>query len=93
MAQKNDGGSAFPRSMGNDALPPGVNALGTNFDFGATGMSLRDYFAAQAMEGLLSAEGVDNFYPHTEKGTRFQLLARDAVSHADALLEALGETS
>jgi len=39
--QKPDGGPAFPAQF---------------FDERATGMTLRDYFAAKAMQGLLSSE-------------------------------------
>ena len=48
MTTKNDGGPAFPG---------GVNEVYTNIEKGdptQSGMTLRDYFAARAMQGLLA---------------------------------------
>lgn len=42
---KNDGGPAFPA-----ITPPGENIYGTDV---TSGMSLRDYFAAQAISGMM----------------------------------------
>ncbi len=50
----NDGGSAFPS-------PPVLDANGGFWrpaDIGCEGMTLRDYFAAKAMQGLLSNPNV-----------------------------------
>lgn len=47
MTQK-DGGSAFP-------MPPVFAPEGGIFELGAQGMTLRDYFAAKAMQGLLAS--------------------------------------
>ena len=67
MTKKNDGGPAFP--VPNDA---NVN--------GQEGMTLRDYFAAKAMQGMVSAE----------YGERLDHLAWsiDAYELADAMLSA-----
>ncbi|MBQ0917491.1 hypothetical protein KBW71_03480 [Hydrogenophaga aromaticivorans] len=46
MAEINDGGPAFP----------GTEANGLNS--GWSGLSLRDYFAAKAMHGLMAMDGV-----------------------------------
>ena len=42
------------------------------------GMTLRDYFAAKAMQELLSQEGY----------AKFELVAQDAYKMADAMLQA-----
>lgn len=48
MTNQNNGGPAFPRS---ESLYPD----GTVSDPGALGATLRDYFAAKAVQGMLSA--------------------------------------
>jgi hypothetical protein len=65
----------------------------------ASELSRRDLIAAHALQGLLSAEGrtdgsCDPYYRTTTDRdgtvtTRYQLAARSAVAHADALIEAL----
>ena len=64
MTYNGDGGPAFPVANGPD----------TGWD---DGMSLRDYFAAKAMQGILSsdAEGVDFVY-----------IASSAYRLADAMI-------
>ena len=64
----NDGGPAFPRFC--------EDAWGKPFVTG--GMSLRDYFAAAAMQGILASR------PDYEK---FAHLATDAYAIADAMLK------
>ena len=65
MTKKNDGGPAFP--VPNDA---NVN--------GQEGMSLRDYFAAKAMQGLCA---------HPEMGhSPYVKIAEAAYHQADAML-------
>ena len=44
------------------------------------GMTLRDYFAAKAMQGLLSTEYF--------RGMPYKLVAEDAYRAADAMMEA-----
>ena len=66
MSEKDTGGFAFPR--------PG--------DFNPQqGMTLRDYFAAKAMQGLLSRVGTDKINLH-------DVLAQRTYQIADAMLEA-----
>ena len=73
--KRNPGGSAFP-------VHPNVNL---DLDKRWCGMTLRDYFAAKAMQALLSADrytgiiGVNN-YEHCR--------AEDAYKMADAMLKA-----
>ena len=67
MNKTNDGGPAFPVSI------PGCG------DNGASGMTLRDYFAAKIMQGFASDPTLD----WTASGT-----ATVAYKWADAMLEA-----
>jgi len=62
----NDGGPAFPALFGGEAFKPG--------------MTLRDYFAAQAMQSIVSV---------LNKGIRapdIPLMVQDAYAIADAML-------
>jgi hypothetical protein len=78
MSERNDSGSAFP------VLPPvdetGRSAVG--YPFPDPGMSLRDYFAAKAMQGLIAqARG-------TATSSQAVLGATWAYEMADAMLAA-----
>jgi hypothetical protein len=68
MKQQDDGGAAFPLNLGEPAQDMFVNS----------GMSLRDWFAGQALSGLIAA-GAQDF----EKGA---MIAREAYIAADAML-------
>jgi hypothetical protein len=68
VSDKNDGGSAFPVSYGPDGTP----------GYGC-GMTLRDWFAGQALAGL-SAEG--------ERFSRPENLTKTAFLLADLMLAA-----
>lgn len=76
----NDGGPAFAR--------PSVPIIeDQDRDFGQPGMSLRDYFAGQALVGLLAFPLMTAREPHL----RIQLtpeICRDAYAMADAMLQA-----
>jgi hypothetical protein len=65
-----NGGPAFPY------------VCGEKFDYG-TGMSLRDYFAAKAMQTLL----LDDNYDFSDR----DLIARKAYAFADAMLKERGQ--
>lgn len=67
MAKK-DGGPAFP--VRDDALL-------------SSGMSLRDYFAARAMQGIIAGEGATGEY-HEDS------VAESSYLMADAMLKARG---
>jgi hypothetical protein len=69
MSNTNTGGPAFPLHN------HGVQTLGLH----VTGMTLRDYFAAKAMQGLLAG---------SLKSSETQLIARDCYAMADAMLKA-----
>jgi hypothetical protein len=70
ITDKNTGGPAFP--------------IEVNSEMTCLGMTLRDYFAAKAMQGFCSTlTGVTN-------GTlpRWEILAMDAYTLADAMIKA-----
>ena len=75
MSYKYDGGQAFPRG-GYDGPD--------NHDGAVDGMPLRDYFAAKAMQGMLS-EGT-----LCGPGDHQKALAEIAYDYADAMLKARG---
>jgi hypothetical protein len=69
-----NGGPAFPR------VEPETAHEGMRSYFG---MTLRDYFAAKALEGIFANH---NTYPSTEQ--HFNNIAEDAYKAANAMLEA-----
>ena len=78
MSDTKDGGAAFP-------LHPGVAPDWT----ASAGMTLRDWFAGQALSGILTICVHDT----VEHGKFPQHIARNAYEIADAMLEARkGET-
>lgn len=73
-----DGGPAFPRPASTDEHEGPCNVYQDQ-----QGMTLRDYFAAKALQGLLASfAGVDCRMPEPEK------FAADAYAQADAMLKA-----
>lgn len=76
MDKIKDGGPAFPMP-GMTGLPNG------EFVYGDHGMTLRDYFAAKAMQGYLASMS-----PHTEPAEFASRIAEDAYTIADAMLAA-----
>ena len=81
---REQGGTAFPTSVSADS--------GGGLNHGAPGMTLRDYFAAKAMQGLLADsadrpdedESIDDFIEDT---------ATSAYMYADAMLAARSRKS
>jgi hypothetical protein len=71
MSDIKDGGPAFPTTQEN-----GCNS-------GEPGMTLRDYFAAKAMQTLLASE-----QPGDEEFATFDMYAHDAYKYADAMIKA-----
>jgi len=67
----NDGGSAFPHETHN------------GYD---SGMTLRDYFAAVALQGNLAGQSIDVGYYDGED--TWNKAAKDAYKAADAMLKA-----
>jgi hypothetical protein len=70
---------AFPRTAFN------ANGAVTTSDSEFHGMSLRDYFAAKAMQGMLSILIANDSAPY------FDVIAHDAYKQADAMLKVRGE--
>ena len=81
MSTQHDGGSAFP------LLPPlgpdGTSAVG--YPYVSAGMTLRDYFAAKALAGML-ANPQGDYSPLTKSAVLGY--AADAYACADAMLNA-----
>lgn len=67
MNTKDTGGPAFPTNYRHRANYPG--------------MELRDYFAAKAMQGFLTAEYASTYRP--------EVWAKDAYEMADAMVKAM----
>ena len=74
MSTIETGGPAFP-----------LQSIGPEFAPGYAGMTLRDYFAAKAMQGLVSGHfakyGHEDYWPRPE-------IASEAYEIADAMLAA-----
>jgi len=68
--QVNDGGPAFPQ--------PDLQFPNGEVQYGSPGMTLRDYFAAAALQGLLADGG----------GSSWEADAKNAYQAADAMLKA-----
>lgn len=68
MTNKNDGGAAFPQSGYERWAPEG-------------GMTLRDYFAAKALQGICA-------HPDTWGMQTPLIIAKECYTLADAMLEA-----
>lgn len=77
---------AFPcEAQGNRSVPPEHDHLQTGiYSSKFPGMTLRDYFAGQALTGLL-ADGVDF---HDDEGDGWNWHARASYAMADAMLAA-----
>lgn len=69
------------KELGNDKAFPLISSDGTGVN---QGMTLREYFAAKAMQGLLSNPGqIDT--------TNYKWVAENAIGYADALLAELSK--
>jgi hypothetical protein len=72
-----DGGPAFPLPVDDD------RDCCFRFSSGYGGMTLRDYFAAKAMQGMLACQ----VHPASDE----HMLSRDAYTVADAMIKARGK--
>lgn len=83
MTERNDGGPAFPQILGERYEPMSTE-----------GMSLRDYFAAKAMQGMLSNPYyMEEMYEYF-KGDNLKIgksICESAYAVADAMLKAREE--
>jgi hypothetical protein len=80
-----DGGPAFPINN-NDVI-----TIVTNNGNHPEGMSLRDYFAAKAMQGIISAHNENGEWTGVGDIEMNKIMAETAYSVADAMLEARGK--
>lgn len=87
MSARDDGGPAFPITPPLD-LHCGGSAAG--YDYPSPGMSLRDWFAGQAIAGLVvgCAGMLGNEFAAYAKGDCNAVLANRAYTLADAMLAA-----
>mgnify|MGYP001571670296 FL=1 len=91
-----DGGPAFPKAGHPPATATGPSGtISTTGDVGHDGMSLRDWFAGQAIQGFLANTNVVKLPPPDRGGgpyiVRLHEVVRLACDAADALLAALAE--
>jgi hypothetical protein len=81
MSEKNTGGPAFPVTCY-------VNVDGETFDSGIQGMSLRDYFAAKAMQAFLSNDNLLRASCEWHADGSETSIAVLAYDQADAMMKA-----
>ena len=74
-----DGGQAFPATASGELWEDRDGSNRLSFDLSG-GMSLRDYFAGQALAGITASPNLDRSKPAPE-------LARNCYSIADAMLD------
>lgn len=80
MSKKHDGGPAFPVSTRPEEVDGGYGHQDGPITYQFGGMTLRDYFAAKAMQGFMATGEEGSLHPQT--------VARAAYAHADAMLAA-----
>jgi len=83
--QIDDGGSAFPTAPVNHGYDPSMGGYGTG---SGPGLSLRDYFAATALNGVLSHSYCDPSSGTALNNSTPENNARFAYRIADAMLAA-----
>lgn len=85
----NNGGPAFPGIAGEHGYGDCVKRVHPDGDVSWVthnqGMSLRDYFAAAALNGMLSSQSDDEELPSSPRAY-FETMARGAYIAADAML-------
>ena len=82
-----NGGPAFPTFQGERVYRSDADRVGTYQQLPLGGMSLRDYFAGQALAGMCA-----NGYAAERFGLDFDSAADAAYRHANAMLKAREET-
>jgi hypothetical protein len=81
MSKIDDGGQAFPQTQHLNKTDTSVDYIGS-----VGGMTLRDYFAAAALTGIVSSM-------YCTSNVTFDEVAGRAYAQADAMLEARKEAS
>jgi hypothetical protein len=84
MSEIDDGGCAFPESA-SGPYPNGEIVLGRS------GMSLRDYFAAAALQGCLAYSHVKPQWGNYQEYCSTEAVAEMAYKYADAMIAARKE--
>jgi len=90
MTNKNDGGPAFP-TLGDEFMLCSDGAYRPKSEYGMEGkpgMTLRDYFAAKAMQGDLANNENGVLLPSTATPEDLGKLAKIYYRMAEAMLEA-----
>lgn len=80
MITPNDGGAAFPGFYCTDGYGCSKKSASGEWESYSLGMTLRDYFASQALAGMMTGEGGG--------GATTLQMAQACYSMADAMLEA-----
>lgn len=80
--QKNDGGPAFPR------LSVTRYTGGDIFSVEGTGMSIRDWFAGEAMKGFIANSEISRNWNSDALERAMETTAEAAYKQADAMLKA-----
>jgi len=82
-----DGGPAFPQPCTDQGY-----AANTPYDMAGGGMSLRDYFAAKAMQGVLANSEFEKFRQSLDEDIpeeiQIEAIATMSYEIADAMIEA-----
>ena len=86
MSNGKDGGPAFPASRMEEGSSPEAEAIGGHFEVQYPGMSLRDYFAAKALQAVPMPQS--DLHDIIEAYDR---IAQHAYKMADAMIRARGE--
>lgn len=81
MSTIDNGGPAFP-----------LQSIGPGFAPGYAGMELRDYFAAKAMQAMISKHGIEDAPGFFDDATD-ESIAKCAYIYADAMLAARKEAA
>ncbi len=77
---KNYGGPAFPRAKN---VAPGMKTI----DEGATGISIRDYFAAMAMAGDWASQFEQDYFSNGVSDAILEGRAKEYYRMADAMIK------
>ena len=90
MSKINDGGAAFPFTPNPQPFNPLNNTWTQEWDEGASGMSLRDWFAGMAMQAIATSV---NRWGESRPGVDVhEVIASGAYNIADAMIAEKEET-
>lgn len=86
MENKNDGGPVLPVLV-KKTTKTDENGEEKSYHYGFAGLSIRDYFAAKAMQGLISRVRPDDDWPANQPDPE-RAIADSSYLQADAMLKA-----